>query len=140
MHFTMKWASALVPTLALAMPAFATGYYDPPSTTLADPDEPGSVIVFSKFINMPAVSVDGALLPRTEIEIGAVCPIGFNASTPKSPGVCFEHQAVKIRFHWVCPGTLDIASAFICRETDFDVTVTINGKLAFSADGRALGA
>ncbi|MFL5265843.1 MAG: hypothetical protein ACJ8AH_04485 [Stellaceae bacterium] len=129
MHFTMKWASALVPTLALAMPAFATGYYDPPSTTLADPDEPGSVIVFPKFINMPAVSVDGALLPRTEIELGAVCPAGV---------LCAEGQKVKVRLHWVCPGDQSVATKFVCKETDFDVFVNVNGKVAFSADGSPL--
>lgn len=113
MHFAMKWASALVPALALAMPAFAT-YYDPPATTLADPDEPGSVIVFPKFINMPAVSVDGALLPRTEIELGAVCPAGV---------LCAEGQKVKVRLHWVCPGDQSVATKFVCKETDFDVFV-----------------
>jgi hypothetical protein len=40
-----------------------------------------------------------------------------------------------VRFHWVCPGTQDVASKFVCRETDFDIVLSINGKLAFSADG-----
>ena len=70
MKSSVKWALLLMPALTLAMPAFADTH-DP---RLADTDEPGSVIVYPKFINMPAVSVDGALLPRTEIELGAVCP------------------------------------------------------------------
>jgi hypothetical protein len=117
----MGWALALLPVLALATPASAQV---PP--TLADPNEPGSVIIFPKFSNFSPVSVDGAVLPRTEIEIGAVCPVGLT---------CAEHQSVKVRFHWVCPGTQDVASKFVCRETDFDVVLSINGKLAFSADG-----
>src|SRR6202043_2543382 len=87
---------------------------------------PGSVIIFPKFSNFSPVSVDGAVLPRTEIEIGAVCPKG---------ATCTEHQSVKVRFHWVCPGIQSTASKFVCPETDFDVVLSINGKLAFSADG-----
>jgi len=100
---------------------------------LADPSEPGSVIVFPKFSRFTPVNVDGLgpnnQLPRTEIEIGAVCPAGLT---------CFEHQPVKVRFHWVCPGAQSVGSKFVCPETDFDVVLTINGKLAFSADGTAL--
>src|SRR5438270_4889353 len=128
MRFKVRWALALLPVLALGTPALA----QVPST-LADPNEPGSVIVFPKFVNNSPVSVDGAVLPRTEIEIGAVCPFGFN--NPGGPGLCTEHQSVKVRFHWVCPGTQDVASKFVCRETDFDIVLSINGKLAFSADG-----
>ena len=122
MRSKMRWALALLPAIALAMPAFAQVR----PTTLADPDEPGSVIIYPKFINRAAVSVDGAVLPRTEIEIGAVCPKG---------ATCTEHQSVKVRFHWVCPGIQSTASKFVCPETDFDVVLSINGKLAFSADG-----
>jgi hypothetical protein len=67
-------------------------------------------------------------LPRTEIEIGAVCP-------PNTGTVCAEHQTVKVRFHWVCPGVQTVGSGFVCPETDFDVVLSINGKLAFAADG-----
>jgi hypothetical protein len=121
MRFKMGWALALLPVLALATPASAQV---PP--TLADPNEPGSVIIFPKFSNFSPVSVDGAVLPRTEIEIGAVCPAGL---------ICPEHQSVKVRFHWVCPGDQTVLSKFVCQETDFDVVLSVNGKLAFSADG-----
>src|SRR6202140_1199678 len=122
MRFKFRWALALVPAFALAMPAFAQVR----PIGLGKSEEPGSVIVFPKFVNRPAVSVDGAVLPRTKIQIGAVCP----ANT-----TCAEHQPVKVRFHWVCPGTQDFTTKFVCPETDFDVVVSINGKLAFSADG-----
>src|SRR5262249_25498305 len=46
-----------------------------------------------------------------------------------------EHSPVKVRLHWVCPGDQSVASKFVCKETDFDVVLSINGKLAFSADG-----
>src|SRR5437879_3299073 len=86
MRFKMRWALALLPVFALATPAFAAV-----PAALADPNEPGSVIIFPKFSNFSPVSVDGAVLPRTEIEIGAVCPVGVT---------CTEHQSVKVRFHW----------------------------------------
>src|SRR5437773_7998905 len=101
MKFIRKWGLALVPGLALATPALALA---PPDQ--ADLSQPGSVIVFPKFINLPAVHVDisasnptGILVPRTEIEVGVVCPVGFT---------CTEHQSVKVRFHWVCPAVENV--------------------------------
>src|ERR1700687_1355183 len=73
----------LASVIALAIPAFAQG------DSGARPSQPGSVIIFAKFINTPAVSVNGNTMPRTEIEVGAVCPDGFT---------CTEHQTVKVRF------------------------------------------
>jgi hypothetical protein len=92
---------------------------------LADSQQPGSVIVFPKFIR-GFVDVDGTLTPRTEFEVGVVCPKG---------SFCFERQSVKIRFHYVCGTTEgDIPNSFICRETDFDALVTVNGKLVFNTE------
>jgi len=97
---------------------------------------PGSVIVFPKFVNElfgptgAPIVVDGQTVPQTEIEIGVVCPPAFVAAG----GVCAEHQAIKIRFHWVCPGTEGMNSN-ICLEENFDVNITVPGKLAFSANG-----
>jgi hypothetical protein len=60
---------------------------------LSDPREPGSVIVFPKFVRgFVPVPGDGAQ-PRTEFEVGVVCPQGQ---------VCAEGQQVRIRFHYVC--------------------------------------
>ena len=127
MKFMNKWGLALLPALALATPA---------SAQLADTTQPGSVIIFPKFVNSlfaaggTLLNVDGNSVSQTEIEIGAVCPPAFfNAG-----GACPEHQAIKIRFHWVCPGTEGVNSNF-CPEMDFDVNLSVNGKLAFSADG-----
>jgi hypothetical protein len=124
MKFIRKWGLALVPGLALATPSLALG---PPNQ--ADISQPGSVIIFPKFINMPAVTVDGVLVPRTEIEVGAVCPVG---------ATCTEHQSVKVRFHWVCPAQENVNSN-ICRVSSFDLTLSIDGKLAFPADGALPG-
>ena len=65
--------------------------------------------------------------PQTEIEVGVVCPNGVT---------CPEHQAIKIRFHWVC-GTTEAhaAASFVCKETDFDVTTSVFGKVVFNANG-----
>jgi hypothetical protein len=126
MKFMMKGAVLLIPLLALATPAFAL---NPPG--LADPSQPGSVIVYPKFINMPQVTVDGNTVSRTEIEIGAVCPDGF---TPATLALCTEHTPVKVQFHWVCPGTEGLNSN-ICPEESFQVVLSVFGKLAFTADG-----
>jgi hypothetical protein len=125
MRFIVKYGALLLPALAVATPAFAL---NPP--TLSDNMQPGSVIIYPKFVNAPAVTTagDAAVLPRTEIEIGAVCPpVATNT-------VCPEHQSVKVRFHWVCPG-LENVNSNICVEEDFDVVLSVNGKLAFPADG-----
>jgi len=121
MNFMTKWALALVPGLALATPALAL---NPPDQ--ADLSQPGSVIIFPKFLNLPAVHVDsGILVPRSEISVGVVCPVG---------ATCQEHETVKVRFHWVCPGEENVNSN-ICKETDFDLFLSIDGKLSFPADG-----
>jgi hypothetical protein len=131
MKFKLKGAhlAALVAALALAVPAFAQVR----PTTLGDATEPGSVIVFPKFINAPAVTLPESTravtvtAPVTELEIGVVCPKGVT---------CAEHQPVKIRFHWVCGTTeANLAGSFICAETDFDVTATVFEKIVLVPDG-----
>jgi hypothetical protein len=122
-----------MPALALATPAFAYG-----PALLSDSEQPGSVIVYPKFINElynggSPIVVDGQAVAQTEIEIGAVCP---NAVV-NAGGTCAEHLPIKIRFHWVCPGAEGVNSN-ICPEEDFDVNITVNGKLAFSANGQAI--
>jgi hypothetical protein len=106
MHWTIKRARSLlllIPAFALAMPAYANDR-DP---TLSDSQEPGSVIVFPKFIR-GTVTVDGVATPQTEIEYTVQCPTALEDTCPL-------HQAVLVRFHWVCPG----GANNICRETDF---------------------
>src|SRR6266436_6017432 len=123
MDFIIRWVLAFAPGLILAAPALALA-----PANQADLSQPGSVIIFPKFINLPAVTVDGVLVPRTEIEVGVVCPVG---------ATCVEHQSVKVRFHWVCPAQED-ANSNICLESDFDLTLSIDGKLAFPADGTVI--
>src|ERR1700746_2758710 len=80
-NFMLKCARfglRLMPALALATPAFA----DVRDSTLLDSQEPGSVIVFPKFLTGTLV-VDGVTLPATEIEVGIVCPNG--APCPEHP-------------------------------------------------------
>jgi hypothetical protein len=130
MKFKIKgWrlAALVVPALALATPAFAQVR----DTKLSDSQEPGSVIVFPKFIKGTVPLPEGGTAPRSEIEIGVVCPKGV---------ICPEHQPVKIRFHWVC-GTseADLAGSFICHETDFDVVSTVFEKIVLVPDGSFAG-
>jgi hypothetical protein len=119
-----RLAVLLVPALALAAPAFAQVR----ATTLSDSQEPGSVIVFPKFIQGTVTLPEGGKAPISELEIGVVCPKGV---------VCSEHQMVKIRFHWVC-GTneADLAGSFICKETDFDINATVYEKIVLTPNGR----
>src|SRR5215813_1868722 len=136
-----RLAALLVPALALAAPALAQVR----PTTLSDSQEPGSVIVFPKFIqgtvSLPpglpgdALSADTltpvAQDPITELEIGVVCPKGV---------ICPEHQPVKIRFHWVCGTTeADLAGSFVCKETDFDVNATVYEKIVLVPNGSFAG-
>jgi hypothetical protein len=125
MHWIIKYARFLLllaPAIGLATPVFAQAR----SPLLSDSQEAGSVIVFPKFIR-GTVTVDGVATPRTEIEVGVVCPQGVT---------CPEHQPIKIRFHWVCGTTeADTAGSFVCKETDFDVTTSVFGKVVFNADG-----
>jgi hypothetical protein len=116
----------LVPALALAMPALAQVR----PTTLTDSQEPGSVIVFPKFVQGSVSLPEGGTAPITELEIGVVCPKGV---------VCPEHEPVKIRFHWVC-GTSEAAAAtsFVCQETDFDITATVWEKIILTPNGEGV--
>jgi hypothetical protein len=122
MRFMIKGALLLLPILALASPASAQVR----PIGLNDPQVPGSLIVFPKFINAAQVQVEGVTVSRTEIELGAVCPTGI---------VCPEGTKVKVRAHWVCPGAEGVNSN-VCNEQNFELTtLTINGKVIFSADG-----
>jgi hypothetical protein len=122
MHWTIKRARSLLllmPAFALAMPAYANDR-DP---TLSDSQEPGSVIVFPKFIR-GTVTVDGVATPQTEIEYTVQCPTALEDTCPL-------HQAVLVRFHWVCPG----GANNICRETDFFIPSTVNEKVVLTPNG-----
>jgi hypothetical protein len=119
-----KWIRVsllLMLALTLATVAFAQARHP----GLSDSQEPGSVIVFHKFIK-GEVDLNGESAPKTEIEVGVVCPKGAE---------CEQDQDVKIRFHWVCPGDQTFENKYICKEVDFDAEVTVNGKLVFDPNG-----
>src|SRR6516165_2838037 len=126
MKFKIKtaWlAGLLAPTLALATPALAQIR----PTTLSDSKEPGSVIVFPKFVQGTVALTEGGRAPINVLKIGVVCPKGV---------VCPEHQPVKIRLHWVCGTTeANLAGSFICQENDFDITATVFEKIVLVSDG-----
>jgi hypothetical protein len=114
-----KWIRVsllLMLSMALAIPAMAQRR-DP---ILADSQEPGSVLVFPKFLTG---KVDGE--PRSEFEIGITCPKNLDGS----PGVCEQETDVKLRAHWVCPGGQEYADKHICAETNFDLKSTVFGTI-----------
>jgi hypothetical protein len=119
----MKWLRVLlllILALGLAIPATAQVRHP----TLSDSEEPGSVIVFPKFISGRTAAGE----PRSEFEISVVCPKNLDGT----PGICVEGTRVKLRAHWVCPGNQDFNGKFICRETDFALFTTIFGTVTFN--------
>jgi hypothetical protein len=80
----------------------------------------GSAIVFRKFIS-GSVMTDSGMVPASEITIRVVC---F--------GSCPDE--VRIRAHWVCPGSQSRNTSFICGETDFEFTSPIHGTVVFNPD------
>jgi hypothetical protein len=127
MRLLMKGAGFLVVlTVALGMtlPSFART----PEPSSSASEEPGSVIVFPKFVKGTVV-VDGVTKAQTEIEVAAQCP---------GDTTCPEDEPVKVRFHWVCPGGEDVASEHICKAATFNVTLSVNGKASFNPEGPKL--
>ena len=109
--------------LGLAIPSFAQA----PGAISSASEEPGSIIVFPKFTRGTVV-VNGVTRPQTEIEVRARCPNGATCT----------NESVKIRFHWVCPGTSDKASNYVCKEADFDVKLSVDGKASFNPENSNL--
>jgi hypothetical protein len=130
MKFKLKGAPLawlLVSALALATPALAQVR----SPLLSDSQEPGSVIVFPTFFQGTTQLDEGGTAPISDLDIGVVCPKGVT---------CLEHQAVKIRFHWVCGTTeADQAGSFVCPAVDFDVTATVWEKIVLTPNGEVAG-
>src|SRR5215510_9034839 len=74
---------------------------------LNDPSEPGSVIVFPKFVRGLTPVPGDTPQPMTEFEVGVVCPKGH---------ICPEGQKVKIRFHYVCGSSeASFGTSFVCN-------------------------
>ncbi len=143
----------LVPLAAMAIPAHAQSFdplnpplgcpsgsspacvnQDPPG--LADTAEPGAVLIFPKFAQGSLTLDSGAIVPRTQIEIGAVCPNSL--STPiadsTSPVTC-NNRNYFVEVHWVCPGAPAGQENSVCSENDFQIEVSTYGKVAFNPSG-----
>jgi hypothetical protein len=89
---------------------------------LNDSEEPGSVLVFPKFLR-GTVNTESGVQPRTEIEISIRCPKG---------SLCVDTgQNVNLRAHWVCPSGNFFAP---CLETDFNLNRTVHGTLYFNPE------
>src|SRR5215469_2849684 len=109
-------ALLLVPSLSVAQAA-----------TLSNSQEPGSVIVFPYF-KVGTVSVNTQVLPKSEIHIGVTCPSGVT---------CAENEPIKLEAHWVCPGSENPVTSFVCRETNFVLFTTVNGKITLNPNGQS---
>jgi hypothetical protein len=127
-------ALSLMLALTLAIPAMAQVR----SPLLSDSQEPGSVLVFPKFLAGTTANGDGTTAngdgttadgePRSSFEIGITCPKNADGT----PGLCDEGTSVKLRAHWVCPGSQDLAEKFICKETNFDLFGTVTGTIVIN--------
>jgi hypothetical protein len=127
MRIAMKSAGFLVlltAALGIAAPCLAQA----PEPASSASGEPGSVIVFPKFIK-GTVAVDGVTRPQTEIKVRARCPKDIT---------CAEDEPVKIRFHWVCPGSQDIAPKGVCKEVGFDVRLSVSAQESFNPEDPSL--
>src|SRR3974377_1872159 len=80
---TLRLMSLIMPALALATTAFAQVR----PTTLSDSQEPGSVIVFPKFVQGTVVLPEGGTTPVSVLKLSVVCPKGV---------VCPDNQPVNI--------------------------------------------
>jgi hypothetical protein len=119
---SVKWlriSFLLMLALGLVTPAVAQ------APELNDSQEPGSVLVFHKFIAGTVTSGE-VVMPRTEIEISVTCPKG---SEP-----CEQGTDVKLKAHWVCPGSQFIEDKFVCHEINFNLFTTVKGTIYFNPE------
>jgi len=141
----------LAPALVFALPVFAADcrpfgtVASCPQTDpggLADTAEPGSLLVFPKFMKDTVVvdpTTSGGQFPQTipksEFEIGAVCPL----PVPVIAGTGIPQRCVNtvynVTIHWVCPGVTQGQVGSVCPENDFIVAVSTNGKVVFNPTG-----
>jgi hypothetical protein len=116
----IRVSCVLLLTVTLALPARAQ-VRDP---TLSDAQEPGSVLVFPKFL--AGTTPKGQ--PKSEFVIGITCPKNPHGTL----GVCAEGTKVKLEANWVCPGSQDPAQKLICKVTDFNLTSTVFGTIVIN--------
>ncbi|TMA13258.1 MAG: hypothetical protein E6J86_11180, partial [Deltaproteobacteria bacterium] len=111
---------------SLLLVLLSIGVTTPVAAWQNDSEQPGSVLVFPKFIRGTGndLGVSGqAVHAITEIEISVRCPDG---------ATCQPRQDVRLRGHWVCPGS---SATTECAETSFDLTTTVDGSLYFNPEG-----
>jgi len=123
MQVVMKGAGLLV-LLMVAFGMATPSMAQLRQTTPSDVEEPGSVVVFPKFTK-GTVAVAGITRVATEIEVRAQCPRDTR---------CSADELVKVRFHWVCPGSEDISAKHICKDAAFTVVLSIGGKASFNPE------
>ena len=104
----------VVATLWMAAPAAAWNN---------DSSEPGSVLVFPKFIGGFVSTVDRGGWPKTVFEISVTCPNG---------ATCPQFQNIQLRAHWVCPQDTDTNT---CQEVDFDIFTSVKGTALVDPSG-----
>jgi len=97
------------------------------ANALSDAKEPGSLIIFPYFTT-GTVTPDSAVQPKTEIHIGVTCPVGVT---------CPEGEGVKLEAHWVCPGSENPSTSFVCKESNFVLFTTVNGKITVNPNGQS---
>ena len=110
---------------SLLLVLLSIGVTTPVAAWSNDSEQPGSVLVFPKFIRgtFNDFATAQPLHARTEVEISVRCPDG---------ATCDVNQAVRLRGHWVCPGS---STNPACAESSFDLTTTVNGSLYFNTEG-----
>jgi hypothetical protein len=96
--------------------------------------DPGSVVVFPKFLTGTVDSGDGTQLPMSAFEITTLCPSDADSQT-----YCGLHPTIALHGEWVCPGNLQDVNQ-LCTGNDFHITTTVNGTLWFDANGNLLAA
>jgi hypothetical protein len=74
------------------------------------------------------VNVNGVPVPKTEIHIGVACPSGVT---------CPEGERVKLAAHWVCPTTENPQISYVCKESDFILFTSVDGKITLDPNGNS---
>ena len=111
-------ASQGIPGQSAGIVTSGAGTSAPASTQLNGSQQPGSVLVFHKFVRGSAGCV-----PATEFEISVHCPLDVQP--------CQLGTAVTLVAHWVCPGQ---AETQICKQTNFTLHTTVEGTITFNTE------
>lgn len=100
------------------------------SHTNNEPEQPGSVLVFPKFVRGTVPDgFAGGTLPKSEFEISVVCPTDLDCLAI-DPLIFPDFPNVDLKGHWVCPGD----DNDICRESDFTLSTTVNGTIRINPE------